>query len=89
MKPKILTTLPGYTAALFRADLMAGITVATVALQIADELTRGRRKSGPAPMAESLQDRIEAGAPPRVGRKLIESRSSKKGVSSSTRKRRP
>lgn len=34
MKPKILTTLPGYTAALFRADLMAGITVATVALPL-------------------------------------------------------
>ncbi|RXV66313.1 sulfate permease [Roseovarius sp. A46] len=34
MKPKILTTLPGYTAALFRADLVAGITVATVALPL-------------------------------------------------------
>jgi SulP family sulfate permease len=34
MKPKILTTLPGYTAALFRADLMAGITVAMVALPL-------------------------------------------------------
>jgi SulP family sulfate permease len=34
MKPKILTTLPGYTAAVFRADLMAGITVATVALPL-------------------------------------------------------
>ncbi|MFB9149335.1 SulP family inorganic anion transporter [Roseovarius ramblicola] len=34
MKPKILTTLPGYTAALFRADLLAGITVATVALPL-------------------------------------------------------
>jgi SulP family sulfate permease len=34
MKPKILTTLPGYTAALARADLMAGITVAAVALPL-------------------------------------------------------
>ncbi len=34
MKPKILTTLPGYSAALFRADLMAGITVAMVALPL-------------------------------------------------------
>ena len=34
MTPKILTTLPGYTAALFRADLFAGITVAMVALPL-------------------------------------------------------
>ena len=34
MKPKILTTLSGYTPALFRADLMAGLTVAMVALPL-------------------------------------------------------
>ncbi len=34
MKPKILTTLPDYTSALFRADLVAGITVAMVALPL-------------------------------------------------------
>ncbi|MET4129620.1 SulP family inorganic anion transporter [Roseovarius sp. MBR-6] len=34
MKPKLLTTLPGYTATLFRADLLAGITVAMVALPL-------------------------------------------------------
>ncbi len=34
MKPKILTTLPDYTAALFRVDLIAGITVAMVALPL-------------------------------------------------------
>lgn len=34
MKPKLLTTLPGYTGALLRADLVAGITVAMVALPL-------------------------------------------------------
>lgn len=34
MKPKILTTLPGYTMAGFQADLLAGITVAMVALPL-------------------------------------------------------
>lgn len=34
MKPKILTTLPGYTRAGFLADLAAGITVAMVALPL-------------------------------------------------------
>ncbi|WP_294612010.1 SulP family inorganic anion transporter [uncultured Roseovarius sp.] len=34
MKPKILTTLPGYTAGLFQADLFAGISVAMVALPL-------------------------------------------------------
>jgi len=34
MKPKILTTLPGYTAAAFRADAIAGVTVAMVALPL-------------------------------------------------------
>lgn len=34
MKPKILTTLPGYTRAGFLADLAAGITVAIVALPL-------------------------------------------------------
>ena len=34
MKPKILTTLPGYTARLFQADLFAGISVAMVALPL-------------------------------------------------------
>ncbi len=34
MKPKILTTLPEYSPALFRADLQAGITVAMVALPL-------------------------------------------------------
>ena len=34
MKPKILTTLQTYSWALFRADLMAGITVAMVALPL-------------------------------------------------------
>ena len=34
MRPKILSTLPGYTAALFRADLLAGLTVAMVALPL-------------------------------------------------------
>ncbi|GMG82819.1 hypothetical protein LNKW23_20320 [Paralimibaculum aggregatum] len=34
MKPKILTTLPDYTRALFGADLLAGITVAMVALPL-------------------------------------------------------
>lgn len=34
MKPQILSTLPGYTAALFRRDVMAGLTVAMVALPL-------------------------------------------------------
>ena len=34
MKPKILNTLPGYTAAMLRADVLAGITVAMVALPL-------------------------------------------------------
>jgi SulP family sulfate permease len=34
MRPKILSTLPGYTAAQFRADLLAGLTVAMVALPL-------------------------------------------------------
>ncbi|WP_424927042.1 SulP family inorganic anion transporter [Amaricoccus tamworthensis] len=34
MKPKILTTLPGYTRDLFFADLVAGVTVAMVALPL-------------------------------------------------------
>lgn len=34
MRPKILSTLPGYTAAQFRADLLAGFTVAMVALPL-------------------------------------------------------
>ncbi len=34
MKPKILTTLPDYTPGLFRADLLAGVTVAMVALPL-------------------------------------------------------
>ncbi|OWU86623.1 sulfate permease [Oceanicola sp. 22II-s10i] len=34
MRPKILSTLPGYTRAAFRADVLAGITVAMVALPL-------------------------------------------------------
>lgn len=34
MKPKLLTTLPGYTGALFASDLFAGVTVAMVALPL-------------------------------------------------------
>lgn len=34
MKPKILSTLPGYTAAAFQADALAGISVALVALPL-------------------------------------------------------
>jgi SulP family sulfate permease len=34
MKPKLLTTLPGYTAAQFVADAFAGVTVAMVALPL-------------------------------------------------------
>lgn len=34
MKPKLLTTLPGYTAAQFAADAFAGVTVALVALPL-------------------------------------------------------
>lgn len=34
MKPKLLTTLPGYTRAEFGADVVAGITVAMVALPL-------------------------------------------------------
>jgi len=34
MKPKLLTTLPGYTAGQFRADALAGITVAMVAIPL-------------------------------------------------------
>lgn len=34
MKPKILTTLPDYTRALFFGDLLAGVTVAMVALPL-------------------------------------------------------
>lgn len=34
MKPKILTTLPDYTAAAFRSDFAAGITVAMVAIPL-------------------------------------------------------
>lgn len=34
MKPKILTTLPAYSFPLFQADLLAGITVAMVALPL-------------------------------------------------------
>src|SRR5688500_17273300 len=35
MRPKLLTTLEGYTAAQLRADLVAGLTVAIVALPLA------------------------------------------------------
>src|SRR6056297_2271838 len=34
MKPKLLTTLPGYTRALFVKDAIAGVTVAMVALPL-------------------------------------------------------
>jgi SulP family sulfate permease len=34
VKPKLLTTVPGYTGTLFRADLVAGATVAMVALPL-------------------------------------------------------
>ncbi len=34
MKPKILTTMPGYTAGDFRADTLAGVSVAMVALPL-------------------------------------------------------
>ena len=34
MKPKILTTLPDYTRALFVQDAIAGVTVAMVALPL-------------------------------------------------------
>lgn len=34
MKPKILTTLPDYTFDLFRADALAGVTVAIVAIPL-------------------------------------------------------
>ena len=34
MKPKILTTLPAYTVDLFRADALAGVTVAMVAIPL-------------------------------------------------------
>ncbi|MEZ5707995.1 MAG: SulP family inorganic anion transporter [Blastomonas sp.] len=34
MKPKILTTLPGYTSAAFSGDVLAGITVAMVAIPL-------------------------------------------------------
>ncbi|MGR3322025.1 MAG: SulP family inorganic anion transporter [Pseudooceanicola sp.] len=34
MRPKILTTLPGYTGALFKADALAGLSVALVALPL-------------------------------------------------------
>lgn len=34
MKPKILTTLPGYTRAAFAADVLAGVTVAMVAIPL-------------------------------------------------------
>jgi SulP family sulfate permease len=34
MKPKLLTTLPGYTLAGFRADAIAGVTVAMVAIPL-------------------------------------------------------
>lgn len=34
MKPKLLSTLPGYTAAQFAADALAGLTVAMVALPL-------------------------------------------------------
>ena len=34
MKPKLLTTLPGYDLAQFRADALAGVTVALVALPL-------------------------------------------------------
>ncbi len=34
MKPKLLTTLPGYTLASFRADAIAGVTVAMVAIPL-------------------------------------------------------
>ena len=35
MQPKLLTTLRGYTLSDFRADCLAGLTVATVALPLA------------------------------------------------------
>ena len=34
MKPKILTTMQGYSRALFAADLLAGVSVAMVALPL-------------------------------------------------------
>ena len=48
MKPKILTTLPTYTGRLFAADLVAGITVAMVALPLSIAIAIA---SGAAPAA--------------------------------------
>ncbi len=57
MKPKLLTTLPGYTAGLFLGDLFAGISVAMVAipLSIAIAIASG------APPAVGLVTAIVAG----------------------------
>ena len=57
MKPKLLTTLPGYTSALFFGDLFAGISVAMVAmpLSIAIAIASG------APPAAGLVTAIVAG----------------------------
>ena len=57
MKPKLLTTLPGYTLALFLGDLFAGISVALVAipLSIAIAIASG------APPAAGLITAIVAG----------------------------
>ncbi len=48
MKPKLLSTLPGYTAARFAADAFAGITVAMVALPLSIAIAIA---SGAAPAA--------------------------------------
>ena len=41
MKPKFLSTLPGYTAAMLRADILAGIMVAMVALPLSIAIASG------------------------------------------------
>nr|WP_294847176.1 SulP family inorganic anion transporter [uncultured Sphingomonas sp.] len=48
MKPKILSTLPGYTRKLFAADILAGVTVALVALPLSIAIAIG---SGAPPIA--------------------------------------
>lgn len=57
MKPKLLTTLPNYTRDLFLADLLAGITVAMVALPLSLAIAIA---SGAAP-ADGLVTAIVAG----------------------------
>ena len=70
-KPKILTALPRYTPALFRADLMAGIPVAMGALALSIAIASGPDAAtglttafvGEIPISAPGGSRVQAGGP--------------------------